>query len=324
MYTFGELRNIFLDYCSQNNLVEEPKGLYEPVNYIMNIGGKRIRPLICLMIANFYNEDITDALPLAYSIEMFHNFTLVHDDMMDDADLRRNNETVHIKYDHNTAILSGDLMMIKSYDYLIKSTKNQIKKYELLELFTSTAIRVCEGQQYDMDFEKLKSVSTQEYLKMIEFKTAILLACCFKAGSIIGNASNEDCEHFYHYGMNLGLAFQIQDDFLDLYGDSKVFGKTNGGDIIQKKKTYLYVRTLELLKEKEQFVKLYNNDDIEPEGKIRKVLDVYNSLNIKEKTQNKINELIEIAHEHLRCITLPMEKLQKISDLEMKLIQRKQ
>jgi geranylgeranyl diphosphate synthase, type II len=323
IYTFEELRQMFVQYSKMKTLDQNPAGLYEPVNYIMGLQGKRIRPVICLMVANVYVENPEVALPLAYSIEMFHNFTLVHDDIMDNAEVRRSHPTVHVKFGPNSAILSGDLMMIKSYEHLINCCTDSNLKFMLLKLFTETAIKVCEGQQYDMDFEKSSSVSLSDYMNMISLKTAVLLAGAYKSGALIGNCSPEDADHFYNYGFNLGLAFQIQDDFLDVYGNPDIFGKTQAGDVLQKKKTYLYLKALELTNDKLKLEQLYNSDIIPDNEKIRKVLKIYDSLNIREISEARIKELTDQAEIHLNSISVPDHNLIVVKQLQKMLLERK-
>ena len=324
MYTFDELKNIFIDYIEKNHFDIEPWGLYDPVNYLMNLPGKRIRPVACLMTANIFEDNVSRALPVAYSIEMFHNFTLMHDDIMDDADLRRSNETVHVKYNVNTAILSGDLMMIMSYKHLIDCCDDLVLKDKILKLFTNTAIEVCEGQQYDMDFETDDNVSLSKYLLMIKLKTAVLVAATFKAGAIMGGASDEDTDNLYKYGLNLGLAFQIQDDILDTYGEQSTFGKKIGGDIIQNKKTYLYLKALELAdKDTADGLKsLYNNNSISDENKVREVKNIFNNLNVKDHADSLVAELTENAMDHFNALSVPREKLVEVKKLAEYLLKR--
>ncbi len=324
MYTFDELKSIFTDYIKQNHFDKEPWGLYDPVNYLMSLHGKRIRPVACLMTANIFEDNVSKALPIAYSIEMFHNFTLMHDDIMDDADLRRSNETVHVKYNVNTAILSGDLMMIMSYKHLIDCCDDLVLKDKILKLFTNTAIEVCEGQQYDMDFETDDNVSISKYLLMIKLKTAVLVAATFKAGAIMGGASDEDTDNLYKYGLNLGLAFQIQDDILDTYGDQSTFGKKIGGDIIQNKKTYLYLKALEIANKDtaNNLRSLYNNNSISDEDKIREVKDVFNRLNVKDHADSLVAELTENAMDHFSALSVPKVKLEEIKKLAEYLLKR--
>lgn len=324
MLTFDELKDIFLEYIKENHFDDEPIGLYDPVNYLMSLQGKRIRPVACLMTANIFKKDITKALPIAYSIEMFHNFTLMHDDIMDDAYLRRSNETVHVKYNVNTAILSGDLMMIMSYKHLIDCCGDLVLKDKILRLFTNTAIEVCEGQQYDMDFETQEDVSISKYLLMIKLKTAVLVAATFKAGAIMGGASEEDTDNLYRYGLNLGLAFQIQDDILDTYGDQATFGKKIGGDIIQNKKTYLYLKALELADEKTYSLlkSLYSNNSLKDEDKVEKVIGIFDKLKVKKEADDLVGELTENAVDHFNALSVPDSKLSEIKKLAEFLLKR--
>jgi len=324
MHSFEELKNTFIKYISENHFDDDPSGLYNPVNYLMQLQGKRIRPVACLMTANIFNDNITEALPIAYSIEMFHNFTLMHDDIMDNASLRRSNETVHVKYSVNTAILSGDLMMIMSYKHLIECCDDLVLKDKILRLFTNTAIEVCEGQQYDMDFETQKNVSLSEYLLMIKLKTAVLLGATFKAGAIIGGANDNDTDHFYKFGLNLGLAFQLQDDLLDTYGNQKTFGKKIGGDIIQNKKTFLYLKALELadVSKKELLKSLYNDNSLGDIEKIKNVKDMFNTLNVKSYTEKLIVELTDNAFDHFNALSVPTDKLSEIKKLAEYLLKR--
>lgn len=230
-------------YFDKLSLVKEPVGLYEPVEYILSLGGKRIRPVLTLMAADIFGADFREALPAAIAVEMFHNFSLVHDDIMDDAPLRRGNTTVHEKWGLNTGILSGDAMLILAYRYFEDYEPKVFRS--LARLFSKTALEVCEGQQWDVDFETRKDVTVGEYLKMIEYKTAVLVAAALQMGGIVAGTTDENCRLIYEFGRNLGLAFQIQDDYLDAFGDPETFGKQVGGDIIENKKTYLYLMALE-------------------------------------------------------------------------------
>ncbi len=325
MYSVQELKNIFLDYIRQQRLTDEPVNLYKPVNYLMEMEGKRIRPVACLLVANIFTDDINKALPVAYSIEMFHNFTLMHDDIMDNANLRRTMPTVHVKYNVNTAILSGDLMMIMSYRHILNCCDDLILKDKLLKLFTDTAIEVCDGQQYDMDFESRNDVSLSEYLLMIKLKTAVLLAGTFKAGALIGGANDKDADHFYKLGLNLGLAFQIQDDLLDTYGEQSKFGKKIGGDIIQNKKTWLYLKALELADENQKFrlLNLYNDKSIPENEKISKVKAIFDDLNVVKYANDMIDELMENAFDHYYALSVPEENLKEMKNLMQYLLKRK-
>ena len=233
----------FLSYLKDYNTERDPKNLYEPVQYILNLGGKRLRPILTLMTADCFGGDVNKALDAALAVEVFHNFSLIHDDIMDDAPLRRGQQTVHEKWDLNTGILSGDAMLIMAYQLFENYPPETFQN--LLTLFSKTALEVCEGQQYDIDFETRNAVSIAEYLKMIEYKTAVLVAAAMKMGAIIAGASDEDQNRCYEFGKNLGIAFQLQDDYLDAFGNPETFGKQVGGDIIENKKTYLYLKALE-------------------------------------------------------------------------------
>lgn len=237
-------RQEFLAYKEAQNLTREPKNLYEPIRYILSLGGKKIRPVLTLMAASLFSDDYKKALPAAYAIEMFHNFTLVHDDIMDDAPLRRGRQTVHEKWDINSGILSGDAMLILAYQYFENYPPLIFQK--LAKLFSKTALEVCDGQQLDVDFETRNDVSIEEYINMISLKTSVLIGAALKMGAIVSEASEKDSEILYDFGLNLGIAFQLQDDYLDTYGNPETFGKQVGGDIIENKKTYLYLKALEL------------------------------------------------------------------------------
>lgn len=277
-----------------------PAGLYEPVSYSLGVGGKRLRPVMLLLSYNLYARDIEAVLPAALAIEVFHNFTLLHDDIMDKAEVRRNKPTVHMKYSENTAILSGDAMAFISYRYLSECRSGRYS--EAYSLFTDTALQVCEGQQYDMEFEKLEEVSEQEYLEMIKLKTAVLLGCSLKAGALLADAPDEAALMLYDLGINLGMAFQIQDDWLDSFGDRHAFGKMIGGDIVAGKKTYLLVKAMEKAGEKQrQMLKnILQPGNMDPAEKINAVIDIYHQTGVKELAEEKIkfyfNEAEAILH----------------------------
>ncbi|MDR1975050.1 MAG: polyprenyl synthetase family protein [Bacteroidales bacterium] len=279
---------LFNEYLASVPLAEqEPKNLYEPVSYVLSFGGKRIRPVLAMIACEMFGGKAEDVLPQATGIEIFHNFTLLHDDVMDNADMRRGNDTVHKKWNTNTAILSGDAMLILAYRYIAVGQKEKLPA--LLESFNRTALGVCEGQQYDMDFEKQQTVTLREYLEMIRLKTAVLIAGALDIGAIMGGASPEAREHLQEYGTNIGLAFQLQDDLLDLYGDEKTFGKKIGSDIIEKKKTFLWIKAQELLTP-EGRISLRNAIDTADIAGVRKV---YDSINIKEHCQEEIQKYYE-------------------------------
>lgn len=237
----------FFNYKKDQTLNKEPKNLYQPIEYILDLGGKKIRPVLTLMAANIFSDNFKKALPAAYAIEMFHNFTLVHDDIMDDAPLRRGEETVHEKWNVNTGILSGDAMLILAYQYFENYPPKTFQK--LAKLFSKTALEVCDGQQLDVDFETRNDVTIEEYIKMISLKTSVLIGAALKMGAIVSNANETEAQNLYDFGLNLGVAFQLQDDYLDTYGNPETFGKQVGGDIIENKKTFLYLKTLELANE---------------------------------------------------------------------------
>ncbi|MDR0825490.1 MAG: polyprenyl synthetase family protein [Prevotella sp.] len=303
---------------------EKPRSLFEPIEYTLSLGGKRIRPALTFMACNIYDENIENAVKIAMGLEVFHNFTLLHDDLMDEADKRRNKPTVHKKWNTNTAILSGDAMLIAAYQLVGETPAGYLKK--ILDLFSQTALEICCGQQYDMEFERRNDVSEDEYIEMIRLKTAVLIACCLKAGAIIGGASDEDAEHLYRFGNYIGLAFQLQDDLLDVYGDEKTFGKSIGGDILCNKKTFLLINALKLadkeqLKMMEQFHETPNK--FAPSEKIKCFTEIYNQLNIKDITQNKMNYFYKMALEELELLKADKSLLKELYSVSDILMQRK-
>lgn len=293
MVSFDELQKSF-----SMNLAQEierignsdPKNLYNPIRYSIEMGGKRIRPILLLMAYGTFRQDIEKAFPAAVAVEIFHNFTLLHDDIMDNADLRRNRETVHVKYSNNAAILSGDAMSILSYKYILQSDTSKLK--ELLQVFTDTALKVCEGQQLDMDFETINQVSIDEYIQMIGLKTAILLANSLKIGAILADAPPKDIDLLFQFGYNLGLAFQLQDDYLDTFGDTDIFGKNIGGDIVSNKKTFLLSKALEVAKGATELnLKHWISAEVfDREEKIEQVRAIFVELGIDQFTKSKIEE----------------------------------
>ena len=269
MHSFKELVSDFASKFAVEHFPKQPATLYEPNGYFLSIGGKRIRPVMCLMGNELFGDINADAYHVATAIELFHNFTLIHDDIMDAAPLRRGMETVHKKYGDSTAMLSGDVMLIRSYDYINRVSSTYI--HRILGLFNKTAREVCEGQQLDMDFEKQETVSLDEYITMISLKTSVLIAASLEMGAIIGGASEGNCRHIYEFGRNLGIAFQIQDDYLDAFGDPEKFGKDVGGDIRQNKKTFLLLYALEVATEQQKAaMKALMQDN--PADKVEKIL----------------------------------------------------
>ena len=282
-----------------------PAGLYQPVDYVMAAGGKRVRPVLTLMAFHLFSDDITKALKPALALEIFHNFTLLHDDVMDHADVRRNRPTVHKRWNESTAILSGDAMLILSYRLMCGAQPEILPV--LLDTFTQTALEVCEGQQYDMDFEQRADVSIDEYLHMIRLKTAVLLAACLKTGAICGGATSVNSESLYRFGISLGLIFQIQDDWLDVYANPDVFGKVIGGDILSGKKTFLLLTAYERADEKTRKAlnMLLNNQKLSAEEKINSVKAIYNRLEVSDAAQQTMDKYYQQAMLHLREVTTP-------------------
>ena len=285
-------------------LPNSPNNLYEPIKYILSLEAKRMRSVALLIAHQLYNEDYQNALDAALAVEMFHNFTLIHDDIMDNASLRRGSDTVHKKWNKNIAILSGDTLLVKSYTMLL-NLDSKIQN-QVIKKFSETAVVVCEGQQMDMDFEKQSHLNIDDYINMIEKKTSVLFATSFEIGSIIGGASKSDQNLLYQFGLNLGIAFQLQDDLLDLYADQSKFGKKVGGDIIANKKTFLFLKSLSLAnaKQKEDLLKLYLSIDFNSSEKISKVKSIFDSLSIYESTSKIINVYHKRALESLKKITV--------------------
>lgn len=299
MHSISYYQEVITNHFSSLTINQEPQNLYEPIKYILSLGGKRIRPVLTLMSAEIFNCNYEKALPAATAVEVFHNFSLIHDDIMDDAPLRRGNETVHEKWNINTGILSGDAMLILAYQYF--EQYEPIIFRELAKLFSKTALEVCEGQQWDIDFETRDDVTIPEYIKMIEFKTAVLVAAAMKMGAIVADTSKENAELIYNFGLNLGIAFQLQDDYLDAFGDPETFGKQVGGDIIENKKTYLYLKAIEFAttETKEQLLHLFSIQPKENSDKINSVKDIFNLTGSSKATLKAIKEYTEKAFQTL-------------------------
>jgi len=292
MYSLEDLQELIHEKISKLQPGNEPRGLYEPIEYVLSIGGKRIRPALCLLAYQLFSSDeFEDGVVYpALALEVFHNFTLLHDDVMDDADMRRGTPTVHKKWDANTAILSGDAMMIKAYQYISMCSEKYMP--EVMRVFNDLALGVCEGQQYDMDFETRNDVSVDEYLEMIRLKTSVLIAGSLTIGAIIGGASKEDRELLYEFGENIGIAFQLQDDYLDVYGDPAVFGKKIGGDIVNNKKTFLLLKALQKADGdvKDELLMWLKSEEGDDEKKIEAVRKIYDSLNVPKLSQDLMKE----------------------------------
>ncbi len=309
-------------YLNGIPLTKEPKNLYEPVSYCLANGGKRIRPVMTLLACKMFGGDIKDALPAAAGLELFHNFTLLHDDIMDDAPIRRNKPTVHKKWDDNTAILSGDVLFAIASQHVSKVPDACLRP--VLDLFYQTVTEVCEGQQYDMDFESRNDVSEEAYLEMIRLKTAVLPAACLKTGAIIAGAPAKDQELVYRFGALIGLAFQLRDDWLDVYGDLEAFGKKTGGDIIANKKTWLYIKALEKAdkQQKETLIKAFSDLSMDDDEKIRLVTSIYDDLNISQAARQKMKEYYALASVKMDSIDLPKEQKNELIGYTDQLINR--
>lgn len=308
MRPITQYQQLISDYFDALLLTKEPKNLYEPIQYILHLGGKRMRPVLTLMATEVFDVDCKEALAAATAVEVFHNFSLVHDDIMDDAPLRRGNETVHEKWSINTGILSGDAMLILAYQHF-EDYEPAIFR-ELAKLFSKTALEVCEGQQYDVDFETRDDVTIPEYLKMIEYKTAVLVGAAMKMGAIVAKTSEENANCIYDFGLNLGIAFQLQDDFLDAFGDPETFGKQVGGDIIENKKTYLYLKAMEFANagEKEQLSHLFSIQPNDNTDKIHSVKDIFTTTGASQATQKAIQEYTFKAFETLEKMNISVDK----------------
>ncbi|WP_274474109.1 polyprenyl synthetase family protein [Mangrovimonas aestuarii] len=312
MQTTSYYQKAFANYLQEFNIDRTPKSLYEPVEYILHLGGKRLRPVLTLMAAEVFNCDFNKAMNAALSIEMFHNFSLIHDDIMDDAPLRRGKKTVHEKWDINTGILSGDAMLIMAYQLFENYEANTFKL--LAQLFSKTALEVCEGQQFDMDFESRDDVSVEEYLKMIEYKTAVLVGAAMKMGAIVAQASENDQQAIYDFGKFLGVAFQLQDDYLDAFGDPEAFGKQVGGDIIENKKTYLYIKSLEFSSEDEsnELRHLYSLVPDDQSEKIESVKEFFVNSGAAEATKQEIVNYTNKAFSILETLDILPENKAKL------------
>jgi geranylgeranyl diphosphate synthase type II len=319
MHSFEELAKEFADFFNVRHFPGVPASLYDPCEYFLQLGGKRIRPVMCLMGNELFHEISPDAFKVATAIELFHNFTLIHDDIMDKAPLRRGMQTVHTKFDENTALLSGDVMVIQAYEYINKTRTNCI--HRILSLFNKTARQVCEGQQIDMDFEKKETVALDDYINMIGLKTSVLIAASLQMGAILGGAGEGNSKHLYEFGLNLGIAFQVQDDYLDAFGNPEKFGKQLGGDIVANKKTFLMIHALEVATaaQKEDLQNLMVNN---PDDKVNKVLSIYKSCKVDEWAKSLKEKYISEAMQHLEDIAVLSVRKKPLQQLVSFLVQR--
>ena len=321
MKTFKEISAIVSTEIEKLNWNKEPIGLYAPISYVLSLGGKRIRPALTLMACNLFTDDIEKAIMPALGIEVFHNFTLLHDDIMDKAPIRRGKPTVHVRWNDNTAILSGDVMQISAYQLISMTPEKHLS--EVLSLFSTTAIEICEGQQYDVDFEMQDNVTEEEYMEMIRLKTAVLLACALKTGAIIGGADKADANALYNFGINIGLAFQLKDDLLDVYGDEATFGKKIGGDILCNKKTYMLIQALNKADAtKLETFKKWLGNHADPDEKIASVTALYNEMGIKEICENKMNFYYQKGITELNKISIDTKKKAELKKIAEKLMSR--
>lgn len=302
MKTYKELYTFVEQEITGLNYTGTPQNLYDPINYMLSLGGKRLRPVLTLMACDLFGGDIRKALPAALAVEVFHNFTLVHDDIMDNAPIRRGKPTVHEKWNSTVAILSGDLMMIKAIDLLCAVESNRLK--ELIADFNKAAAEVCEGQQLDMNFETEKEVSSAAYIEMITLKTAVLLGTSLKLGAVVAGASDEDANHLYEFGKHIGIAFQIQDDILDSFGEGDKVGKKIGGDIVANKKTLLLIEALRLADkdQKDELENLFSSNPLDEQDKIKRVLHCYKQLNVLQHCEERKSLHLSLAFNHLEAV----------------------
>jgi geranylgeranyl diphosphate synthase type II len=317
MQSFETLSKQFVEKFDTRHFPEQPASLYEPNEYFLRLGGKRVRPVLCLMGNELFDEIIPDAWHAATAIELFHNFTLIHDDIMDKAPLRRGKQTVHTKYNVSTALLAGDVMMVKAYEYLNKISSSHLSK--VLSLFNKTAIEVCEGQQMDMDYESKNDVSMNDYLKMIELKTSVALAASLKVGGLLGGGGERNQNLLYEFGRKLGIAFQVQDDYLDAFGDNNKTGKQVGGDILANKKTFLLIHTMESASHKKELEHLIKTN---PSDKVEKVVAVYKDCKADEWALQLKNKYFDEALTHLEDIAVLSKRKEPLRELALFLVQR--
>lgn len=321
MKTFAEIQALFTEELNKLDWSREPVGLYEPIGYILALGGKCIRPALVLLANDMFNGNLKEAMPAALALEVFHNFTLLHDDIMDKAPIRRGRPTVHVKWNDNTAILSGDTMLIEAYKLLAQVPGRHLKA--TLDIFSKTACEICEGQQYDMEFETRQNVSVPEYMEMIRLKTAVLLGMALQVGADLADAPQADVEELYQFGINIGLAFQLKDDYLDVYGDEKTFGKAIGGDILCNKKTYMLISALNAAdgatkRELERWLA----DSTDNAAKISAVTGIYNTLRINEKCEDAMNIYFQKAVANLDKINIIEAKKHELRTLAERLMLR--
>lgn len=322
MKTADEILSMVNEFLANLPYERKPKSLYEPIRYVLSMGGKRIRPTLMLLGYNLFKDNPEKILMNAVALETYHNYTLLHDDLMDNADLRRGHETVHKKWDANTAILSGDSMLVLAYERMAQCDEKHLAK--VLKLFTTTALEIGEGQQFDMEFENRNDVKEEEYIEMIRLKTSVLLACALKMGAILADASDEDAENLYKFGEQIGLAFQLQDDYLDVYGDTKVFGKEIGGDITSNKKTYMLINAFNLANDTQraELQKWVDAKDFDRAEKVAAVTRLYNEIGIDKLAQDKIAYYFEQSKKYLDAVSVPAERKEELQKYAQKMMKR--
>ena len=322
MEAIADYQNQFSEFLNTYNVEREPKNLYQPIKYILNLGGKRLRPVLTLMTTACFDGDVDRSMDAALAVEVFHNFSLIHDDIMDAAPLRRGQETVHEKWDLYTCILSGDAMLIRAYQLFENYPPETFR--ELAKLFSKTALEVCEGQQYDIDFETRLQFSIPEYLKMIECKTAVLVGAAMQMGAIVANATIEDQDRCYNFGKNLGIAFQLQDDYLDAFGNPEIFGKQVGGDILENKKTYLFLKAIEngSPEVRTELTQLFQNNALKPENKVSKTLELFVRSEANIATKAAISFYTKAAFDVLETINISGPNKQILKDFGTELMTR--
>ena len=322
MKTADEILSMVNEFLANLPYERKPKSLYEPIRYVLSMGGKRIRPTLMLLGYNLFKDNPEKILMNAVALETYHNYTLLHDDLMDNADLRRGHETVHKKWDANTAILSGDSMLVLAYERMAQCDEKHFAK--VLKLFTTTALEIGEGQQFDMEFENRNDVKEEEYIEMIRLKTSVLLACALKMGAILADASDEDAENLYKFGEQIGLAFQLQDDYLDVYGDTKVFGKEIGGDITSNKKTYMLINAFNLANDTQraELQKWVDAKDFDRAEKVAAVTRLYNEIGIDKLAQDKIAYYFEQSKKYLDAVNVPAERKEELAKYAQKMMKR--
>ncbi|WP_303011185.1 polyprenyl synthetase family protein [uncultured Bacteroides sp.] len=322
MFTASQLLDKINNHISEIQFTRTPEGLYKPIEYILSLGGKRIRPVLMLMAYNLYREDITSIYDPAAAIEVYHNHTLLHDDLMDRSDMRRGKPTVHKVWNDNTAVLSGDAMLILAFRLMESVPAGYLK--EVMDLFTQTMLEICEGQQLDMEFESRGDVTEDEYIEMIRLKTAVLLAGSLKIGAVLAGASDKDADNLYNFGMQIGVAFQLQDDLLDVYGNPEVFGKKLGGDILCNKKTYMLIKARSRADEKqrEELERWMSAETYQPAEKIEAVTGLYNQLNIRTVCENKMREYYTLAMESLEAVAVAEDRKKELKNLVKLLMYR--